>query len=122
MAKILLVDDEPNIRLLYRQELTDEGHEIVEAEDGKEAWAALERETLDLIILDIKLKTESGLDLLQKMIAKYPHIPVILSSAYVSFQDDYTTWLARAYCVKSSDLQDLLKEVRRVLAEAQAKR
>jgi DNA-binding NtrC family response regulator len=122
MAKILLVDDEPNIRILYAQELADEGHETVEAENGKEAFAALEREPLDLIILDIKLKAESGLDLLQTITAKYPHVPVILSSAYVSFQDDYTSWLARSYSVKSSDLGDLLKEVRRVLAEAQAKR
>jgi|DewCreStandDraft_5_1066085.scaffolds.fasta_scaffold00029_140 DNA-binding NtrC family response regulator len=116
MAKILIVDDEPNIRLLYTAVLTEEGHEVVEVEDGRHALDALAREPFDLVILDIRLKAESGLDLLQEIVARYPQIPVILCSAYVSFQDDYTSWLAHSYCVKSSDPRALIEEVERVLA------
>ncbi len=117
MAKILIVDDEPNIRLFYATVLAEEGHQVVEAGDGREMFAALEREPFDLVILDIRLKAENGLDLLQNLVARYPQIPVILCSAYVSFQDDYTSWLARSYCVKSGDPQVLLQEVQRVLSE-----
>jgi DNA-binding NtrC family response regulator len=116
MAQILIVDDEPSIRLLYTAILTEEGHEVVEAEDGRGTLAALEREPFDLVILDIRLKTESGLDLLQEIVARYPKLPVILCSAYVSFQDDYTSWLAHSYCVKSGDPRALVDEVERVLS------
>jgi len=116
MAKILIVDDEPNIRLLYTAVLTEEGHEVVEAENGRQTLDALEREPFDLVILDIRLKAESGLDLLQEIVARHPQIPVILCSAYISFQDDYTSWLAHSYCVKSGDPGALLQEVERVLA------
>ncbi len=116
MAKILIVDDEPNIRLLYKVVLTEEGHEVVEAENGRQTFEALEGEPFDLVILDIRLKAESGLDLLQEIVARHPQIPVILCSAYVAFQDDYTSWLAQSYCVKSSDPRALVEEVERVLA------
>ncbi|GBC76976.1 Transcriptional regulatory protein GlrR [bacterium HR08] len=116
MAKILIVDDEPNIRLLYTAVLTEREHEVVEAENGRQALEALEREPFDLVILDIRLRAESGLDLLQEIVARYPQVPVILCSAYVSFQDDYTSWLAHSYCVKSSDPRALLEEVERVLS------
>jgi DNA-binding NtrC family response regulator len=76
----------------------------------------LEREPFDLVILDIRLRGESGLDLLQEIVARHPQVPVILCSAYVSFQDDYTSWLAHSYCVKSSDPRALLEEVERVLS------
>ena len=117
MAKILLVDDEPNIRMVFSADLAEDGHQVIEAETGGEAFDILAREPVDLIVLDIKLKAESGLDILQKIVAQYPLIPVILCSAYVSFQDDYTSWLARSYVVKSTDPKELLQEVRRVLGE-----
>jgi DNA-binding NtrC family response regulator len=116
MAKILIVDDEPNIRLLYTAVLTEKGHEVVEVENGRQTLEALEREPFDLVILDIRLRGESGLDLLQEIVARHPQVPVILCSAYVSFQDDYTSWLAHSYCVKSSDPRALLEEVERVLS------
>ncbi|MCS6816515.1 MAG: response regulator [Blastocatellia bacterium] len=122
MAKILIVDDEPNIRLLYATILTEGGHEVVEAEDGHQTLKALESEPFDLVILDIRLKAESGLDLLREIAARYPQIPVIICSAYASFQDDYTSWLAHSYCVKSTDPRALMEEVERVLAQRTAPR
>jgi DNA-binding NtrC family response regulator len=115
MSKILVVDDEPNLRLVYNEELSDEGYEVLESESGKETFEILNREPVDLIVLDIKLRSESGLDVLQKITKQFPDIPVILCSAYSAFQDDYTSWLAESYVVKSSDSDELLKEVKRVL-------
>ena len=115
MSRILVVDDEPNLRLVYNEELSDKGYEVLEAESGKETFEILNREPIDLVVLDIKLRSESGLDVLQRISKQFPGIPVILCSAYSAFQDDYTSWLAESYVVKSSDSDELLKEVKRVL-------
>ncbi len=115
MEKILLVDDEPNIRLLYKELLNDEGYKVLEAETGKASFDILRREPIDLVVLDIKLRSESGLDVLQNLTKEFPNLPVILCTAYTSFQDDYISWLAEAYIVKSSDTEELLKEIKKVL-------
>ena len=117
MSKILLVDDEPNVRLVYREVLTEKGHEVLEAESGEETFQILNGETVDLVVLDIKLRLESGLNILQKITKEFPDIPVVLCSAYVSFQNDYTSWLAKSYVVKSSDPDEFLKEVNNALGE-----
>ncbi|MGH7791349.1 MAG: response regulator [Thermodesulfobacteriota bacterium] len=117
MNRILVVDDEPNLRLVYREVLGEEGYEVLEAESVKETFDILNREPVDLVVLDIKLRSESGLDVLQRITKEFPTIPVVLCSAYVSFQNDYTSWLADSYIVKSSDPQELLKEIRRVLSK-----
>jgi len=115
MEKILLVDDEPNIGLFYKEVLCEEGYEVLEAESGKESFDILRREPIDLVVLDIKLRSESGLDVLQNLTKEFPNLPVVLCTAYSSFQDDYISWLAEAYIVKSTDTEELLKEIKRVL-------
>jgi len=116
MAKILVVDDEDSIRLLYSEELAEEGHEVSTAATAVEAVAKLDRETYDLVVLDIKLKNESGLDLLQKIVKERHEMPVILCTAFSCYKDDFSTWLADGYVVKSSDLTELKEEIKRVLA------
>ncbi|MGE5446142.1 MAG: response regulator [Ignavibacteriales bacterium] len=121
MSRILVVDDEPNIRLVYREVLSDGGYNVLEAESAKETFDILKREPVDLVVLDIKLRSESGLDVLQRIANEFPHLPVILCSAYVSFQNDYTSWLAESYIVKSSDPEELLNEVNKVLKKGESK-
>jgi DNA-binding response OmpR family regulator len=117
MARVLVIDDEASIRLLYEDVLAEEGYEVLTAESGGEGLQKLREQSMDLVVLDIKLKTESGLDVLQRIVNQYPGLPVILCSAFISFQDDYTSWLAERYVVKSSDPAELLQEIKKVLAE-----
>ncbi len=117
MSKILVVDDESSIRLLYSEELADEGFEVVTAGTAAEAAERVSQEEFDLMILDIKLKNESGLDLLQKIIRERQNLPVILCSAFSCYKDDFSAWLADSYVVKSSNLQELKDEIRKVLAK-----
>lgn len=119
MAKLLVIDDEGDIRHLYAAELEDEGHEVLTAGDSAEAMARLRNGKLDLIILDIKLDQESGLDLLQQIAREREDVPVILCTAFSSYKDDFSSWLADAYVVKSSNLEELKSEVRRVLERRQ---
>jgi DNA-binding response OmpR family regulator len=119
MARVLLVDDEPSIRLFYSDVLADQGHDVLEAMSGHEAMRLIDHEPFDLIVLDIKLRSENGLNLLQQIVHDHPGLPVILLTAYLSFQDDYTSWLANSYVLKSGDPGEFLNEVNRVMSQNQ---
>lgn len=121
MSKLLVVDDESSIRLLYSHELADEGYDVTTAATALEAVEKLQKDDFDLILLDIKLKNESGLDLLQKIVKERHNIPVILCTAFSCYKDDFSAWLADGYVVKSSDLQELKDEIKRVLNKKAAR-
>jgi DNA-binding NtrC family response regulator len=115
MPKILVVDDEEPIRLLYEEELTDEGYAVVSIASGQGLVERIEQEKPDLVILDIKLADADGLALLQEIRNRYYDLPVILCSAYEVFKRDVKAIAADAYVVKSSDLTPLKKAIRRAL-------
>ncbi|MGC8718755.1 MAG: response regulator [Thermodesulforhabdaceae bacterium] len=111
MAKILVVDDEEHIRLLYSEELRDAGYEVITAESGYKLLELIEREKPDLVVLDIKMVDYNGLDLLQDIRAKFYDLPVILSTAYDTFKEDTKSMAADFYVVKSFDLTELKKKI-----------
>jgi DNA-binding NtrC family response regulator len=121
--KILVVDDERHIRMLYQEELQAEGY-VVEVSDGTDPILELvDKVKPDLVILDIKLEgnPKTGLDLLQTLRSKTTTLPVILSTAYDSFQHDLKSIAADAYNVKSVDLTNLKNTIKRILDERAAK-
>lgn len=115
MAKVLIVDDEKHIRLLYSEELKEEGYDVALAADGKDILPRIEREKPDVVVLDIKMVSTSGLDVLQEIRNKYYNLPVILCSAYGSYKVDIKSIAADAYVVKSSDLTELKNKIAQVL-------
>ncbi|OPX19401.1 MAG: two-component system response regulator [Desulfobacca sp. 4484_104] len=117
MKKILVADDEMSIRLLYSEELKDEGYEVLTAADGREALDIVEKNPLDLVILDIKMPEMSGIEVLRQIKEKNPNLPVLLSSAYSEYKQDFGTWASEEYLVKSSDLEDLKAAVKRHLQD-----
>lgn len=117
MNRLLVVDDEANIRILYAEELKDEGYEVVTAANTAEATEKLQEGVFDLAVIDIKLKNESGIELLQKLVKERHEMPVILCSAFSCYKDDFSAWLADGYVVKSGDLTELKHEIARVLAK-----
>ena len=114
-VKILIVDDEENIRFLYEQELLDEGYEIILARDGKECLEMVKQQAPDLIILDIRMPRMDGLEAIGKIIEINKDIPIIINSAYSIYKDDFMSWAADAYVVKSYDLDSLKITIRDVL-------
>ena len=117
MSRLLVVDDEANIRLLYSEELSEEGYDVVTASGITEATEKLRDGVFDLAVLDIKLKNESGIELLQSLVKERHNMPVILCSAFSCYKDDFSAWLADGYVVKSGDLTELKQEIARVLAK-----
>lgn len=112
MAKILIVDDEEGIRMLYAMELQDEGYEVITLPDGKDLMEVVDRQEPDCIVLDIKMREFNGLDLLQQIRRKHYDLPVILNSAYSSFKVDLKAVAADYYVVKSSDLGELKEKLK----------
>ena len=116
MTKLLVVEDEKNLRSLYESELREEGYEVVLAFDGQEALAVLDRENPDLIVLDIRMPGLDGLETMVRMLSRDNKLPVILNTAYSAYRDSFLSWSADAYVIKSSDLTELKGKIREVLA------
>lgn len=115
MKRILIVDDEKHICELYKGELEEEGYSVRIASDGKEALAIVDKVPLDLIVLDIQMPGMDGIEALEKILGRDKGIPVILNTAYSHYREDYTTWGADSYVVKSSDMTELKAEIKRLL-------
>ncbi len=113
--KIMVVDDEDAIRLLYEEEFSDEGYVVVACANAQEALEKFEKEKPDLVILDIAMPGMSGLDVLGKIKEKSPNTPVIMSTAYSHYKNDFYTHVADAYIVKSPDLGELKDKVKELL-------
>lgn len=116
MAKVLVIEDEKSLRLLYQQDLQREGYEVLSAADAREGIELAEREQPDLVVLDIRMPGMDGLEAMGRLLDRRPRMPVILNSAYSSYKDNFMSWAADAYVVKSSDTAELLARVREVLA------
>ena len=118
MAKnrLLVVDDEVNQGLLYEQELEDEGYDVDVANSGSEAIEMLKESTYDLVILDIGMPEMDGLETLSQMLGIDSKIPVILNTAYPSYKDNFMSWAADAYVVKSMDLTELKEKIKESLS------
>jgi DNA-binding NtrC family response regulator len=116
-AKLLVADDEKNLRELYRMDLEDEGYTVETASNAGEVLQKMDGGEYDLIILDIQMPGMSGIDLLQKIMARDKRQPVILNTAYPSYRDNFMTWPAEAYVVKSADTTELKLAIKRVLAK-----
>jgi DNA-binding NtrC family response regulator len=82
LNKILIVDDEVNMRLVLQAMLKKEGYEVVSASDGLEAMEILQATSIDVVVTDLKMPRLDGMGLLGRMIREYPSTPVIIITAY----------------------------------------
>jgi len=117
MITVLVVEDDKNQRLLYEQELKLEGYEVVTAADGKDALGKIQEQLPDLIIMDINMPKMDGIETMGKILGKNREIPVIINTAYSNYKDNFMSWAADAYIVKSSDLSELKNTAKEVLAK-----
>jgi two-component system, NtrC family, response regulator AtoC len=85
--RILLVDDDPEVRSLLHEALVNRGHQVFEASTGSEALALLSHHPWDLALLDVRLPGMDGLTLFRRIRAETPDTAVILMTAYGAVQD-----------------------------------
>ena len=78
---VLIVDDEPAIRRLLRTSLTAQGYETIDAETGEQALAALSKNRVDVVVLDLGLPDIDGLDVLKRIREAASALPVVVLSS-----------------------------------------
>ncbi len=112
---ILVVDDEENIRLLFKEELEEEGYEVDTASNGLEALEKVKAASFDVIVLDIKMPVMDGIQALNAIKNMNKDQPVILCSAYGEFKQDLSSWVSDGYVVKSADTRELKETIKGIL-------
>jgi CheY-like chemotaxis protein len=117
MKKILLVDDDESIQLLYQEELQEEGYQVVSALNGEEALELFTKDKPDLVVLDIQMPGMNGIEVLRQMKMLDETIPVVLSSAYHEYKQDLGAWASDEYVVKSADSADLKKAISKLIGQ-----
>ncbi|HIA28371.1 MAG TPA: sigma-54-dependent Fis family transcriptional regulator [Planctomycetes bacterium] len=120
MAQILILDDELPLLQSLKIELSRSGHECLLAETGREAFKILDKDSPDLAILDVQLPDISGLEVLQRLRQEFPHVPVLIVTAYASVDTAVEAMKEGAtdYLEKPLDLEELHLVVERELKNA----
>lgn len=114
---VLIVDDEIRYRELYARVLRDAGFAVLEAGSAAEALLVLEKTAPDMIVSDVRMPGESGLDLLRRARGQKPELPFLLVTAYADVREavDALKLGAVDYLAKPVDLDELLSAVRDTL-------
>lgn len=87
LGRVLLVDDEPELRRLLRRFLARAGYEVVEAVNGSAGLLLARRERFDVVITDVRMPLMSGLELLEYLVVEEPGLPVVLISGSTELQN-----------------------------------
>ncbi|HEY3253832.1 MAG TPA: ATP-binding protein, partial [Polyangiaceae bacterium] len=115
--RILIIDDEPLIRVQLQHVLESQGYAVIEAASGADGLAALEREAPCAVVLDVTLPDLSGIEVLRRIRSAGSTVPVILSSGYHGAALDAESESFQAFLAKPYTLSALLDAVERVLAK-----
>lgn len=116
MKKLLIVEDEENLRDLYAEDLEESGYNVIKAANGKEAINLVRSQPFDLIIMDIRMPEMDGIETLGKIITMEKKIPVIIYTAYSNYKSNFMTWTADAYLTKSTNLDDLKNKIKELIS------
>ncbi len=120
--RILCVDDDDNCRMLYKEELAEEGYCVDTAQNGVEALRMIEESIIfnapyDLVLLDIRMPVMDGINACIRIKEQWHELPVITNTAYGGYKQDFKTWGADGFIWKSADLNELKETIRRLIIE-----
>ncbi|MFO0581260.1 MAG: sigma-54 dependent transcriptional regulator [Anaeromyxobacter sp.] len=116
MAHVLIVDDEVNIRRVLAAMLRREGYEVTTAGDGEQALAVLQKTPVHVVVTDLVMPRLGGMELLRKVAADFPDVPVILITAHGSVDSAVAALKAGAFDYITKPFEQ--DELRKVIAKA----
>ncbi len=111
MKTLLIIDDERPFLTLYKREFAEEGYDVLTAENATSGLQLARDRKPDCVVVDIRLPDMDGLTLMQSILAQTPNVPIVINSAFHDAKDEFLSWCAKAYVVKSSDLDELTRAV-----------
>jgi two-component system NtrC family response regulator len=123
-ARILVVDDDENIRKVLKTILEDEGYTVDEAEDAKKAIEKSRRHVYNLALIDIRLPDMEGIELLTKMKDTVPKMRKIIITGYPTLQNaiEAVNRGADAYILKPFDMDKVLATIKEQLRKQEEER
>jgi DNA-binding response OmpR family regulator len=113
--KLLVVEDEKNLCILYKEELTKEGYQVTAVMDADSALKEIQKKKFDLIVTDIRMPKKNGIELITQIMGLRKDVPIIINTAYQSYKHDFMTWAADAYIVKSASLEELKAKIKELI-------
>ncbi|MFW6097528.1 MAG: response regulator transcription factor [Chloroflexota bacterium] len=123
-GKILIVDDEPNIRKGLRAILARDGHNVRDVATGEEALEALETFAIEVAVVDIRMPGMSGTELLTLIRRRWPHVAVLLLTGHGTLETAITAVKqgAHDYLLKPAQPDEIRAVVNQALASARHRR
>ena len=120
MKPVWIIDDDRSIRWVFEKALARENIAFKTFSSAREASAALEVESPQVLVSDIRMPGESGLELLQKAKARHAHLPVIIMTAYSDLDSAVTAFQGGAYeyLPKPFDVDEAVELIRRAIEES----
>ena len=121
MVRILVVDDDKNTRKYIEAVLTEENYTVLTATNGKEALDVMEREHIDLVILDIMMPEMDGYEFTKTLRDSNNNLPILMVSAKQLPKDKHKGFLVGTddYMTKPFDEEELILRIKAVLRRAQ---
>jgi CheY-like chemotaxis protein len=113
--RVLLVDDEPQVRATIGEALTLEGYDVTEASNGAEALALLRTARPDVIVLDLWMPIMDGWEFRKAQVEAHPGIPLVVLSALDLSHERLAELRAEALLGKPFDLEKLYESVAKAL-------
>ena len=116
-AKILIIDDELKLLKLLGLIISNEGYEVFQASSARSGMNMLSAHAIDLVLSDVRLPDAFGVDLVKEIKTKYPHIEIILMTAYGNIPDGVQAMRNGAYdyIVKGDDNEKIIPLVSKAL-------
>jgi nitrogen regulation protein NR(I) len=113
VAHVLIVDDENNIRRVLAAMLKREGYEVTTAADGEQALSVLQKAPISVVVTDLVMPRVGGMELLKRVVADWPDVPVIMITAHGSVDSAVAALKAGAfdYVTKPFDQEELKKVI-----------
>lgn len=115
--KLLVVDDEPKVTEILSQFFLDRGYRVLQAASGDEAVAALEREAVDLMVLDLNMPGMPGEDVLQQVKEKHPKIQVVVVTGFPDREPKVRALGCDGFLAKPLAMDKLVKTIASLLAD-----
>ena len=113
--KILIVNDEAAIQILYSDELSEEGYDVITSGGGSMLMDMILKECPDLVVMDIRIVQDNGLDLIRNLKDTHDNLPVILCTASPALKYEMKSIAADYYVSKKSDLRELKSTIQNAI-------